>query len=43
MTDDACLICGHAEDEHEDSWLAPCEVEGCECFAYDPEATDGRD
>jgi hypothetical protein len=31
--------CGHVGDEHERTVAAPCEIEGCDCIAFD-EAED---
>lgn len=28
--------CGHQDDEHEDTAMAPCTVEGCDCLAFEP-------
>jgi len=28
-------VCGHDVDDHEDSFLAPCLVDDCDCDAYD--------
>lgn len=38
-TEDRCL-CGHVEDEHEDSWKAPCDVDGCDCDTFAPVGDD---
>lgn len=38
-TEDRCM-CGHVEDEHEDSWLAPCEADECPCLAYEEDGGD---
>lgn len=27
-------VCGHAEDEHDET--GECQVEGCDCFYYEP-------
>lgn len=34
--DERC-VCTHAEEEHEDSWRAPCEVDGCDCPGFEAE------
>jgi len=31
-----CALCGHIEEEHEDSFTGPCLVEGCDCELFDP-------
>ena len=33
---DVCY-CGHMQDEHEDTAMEPCGVEGCPCTAFDPD------
>jgi len=31
-----CFICGHLQEEHADTFIQPCEVEGCECEVFEP-------
>lgn len=31
---DTC-ICGHAIDEHDDSFIAKCTILGCDCLTYE--------
>jgi hypothetical protein len=35
----AC-VCGHSEEEHKRSFLQPCEVEGCDCIAFEEDSEE---
>ncbi len=40
MTFVEVCTCGHVLDEHEDTMLMPCDIDGCPCIAYDEDETD---
>ena len=35
-----CVTCGHLRDEHANTFLEECEVDGCECELFDPQEDD---
>jgi hypothetical protein len=33
-------VCGHNREEHEDTFFAPCKIEGCDCIAFEDSDED---
>ncbi len=38
-----CIVCGHTLEEHADTFIQACEVEGCECELPDWEEAESGD